>query len=183
LILTKTQIFAENLTNIPVLTTTAIVTSSPIVQVKTVALGKTIKDVVWVRTGPGEIYRALTSYDKGVTVTIVAKSQDGKWLVIELDDEDRGWVSSASIEIIESAEELPIATAPPTQTPVPTPPHIPGEPDPCAQWRNLGRKIQRSIGSSQGDPNYDPGADVNGDGSIDIFDYNAWIGAPPSGCQ
>jgi uncharacterized protein YraI len=135
---------------------------------------------VWLRTGPGEYYRALATYEKGVTVTILGKSTDGKWLVVLLSDGKQGWVSSASIQINVSGCNLPIATAPPTQTPLPT--LDVHSNNPCNIARRSLQRWQAAYGSSSGDPNYDAGVDFNGDGAISGSDYVLLINRWPDDC-
>lgn len=135
---------------------------------------------IWLRTGPGEHYRALATYDKGITVTIIGKSQDGKWLVVSLPDGKQGWVSAASIQMNASGCDLPIATAPPTQTPLPTSQIT--DNDACRRAHALFHRMQRAFGASSGDPNYDSGADFNGDGVINIQDYTLLSNRWPPDC-
>jgi hypothetical protein len=77
--------------------------------------------------------------------------------------------------------QVPVATAPPTQTPLP-----PAEltkrannPDPaCAKATRDYNAIRKSMSSGT----YDPGADLDGDGDVDIFDYNILVSNWPPGC-
>jgi uncharacterized protein YraI len=135
---------------------------------------------VWLRTGPGEHYRALATYEKGVTVTILGKSMDGKWLVVSLSDGKQGWVPSASVQINVSGCTLPIATAPPTQTPLPT--LDVHSNNPCNIAHRSLQRWQAAYGSSSGDSNYDSGVDFNGDGAITGGDYFLMINRWPEGC-
>jgi len=136
---------------------------------------------VWLRTGPGEHYRALATYEKGVTVTILGKSTDGKWLVVSLPDGKQGWVSSSFIQTNVSGCNLPVATAPPTQTPLPT--SDPNNPaDPCTRFHRLVQRWQAAYGSSSGDPNYDAAVDFDGDGDVDGGDYFILTQSAPEGC-
>jgi len=165
---TETLTFTETRTKLP--------TSTPVV------LGETIGNLVWLRTGPGENYSALATYGKGVTVTIFGKSEDGNWLVVIMPNQTEGWVSSTSVQTNSPINYVLIATAPPTETPKPTPLTIRGTPTVCEKAQNAYKTMLKAIGSSLGDPNYNSGSDLNSDGKVDLLDYNILLGNWPEGC-
>ena len=167
-----TNTLTPTITDAPSSTSTTACTSAP---------GEVTTEFVWLRTGPGVNYRALAIYDKGVTVTILGKSQDGIWLVVSFPDGKQGWVSTSSIQTNASACNLPVATTPPTQTALPTP-DLNNPLDPCTRYHRLYSRMQQAFGTSSGDPGYDSGADLNGDGHIDILDFGVLSSRWPENC-
>lgn len=178
--------FTETVTPSP--TTQLSLTPSPTTQLSltlttgcTSAPGEIVKDYVWLRTGPGVNYRALALYDKGLTVTVLGKNQNGEWLVVSLADGRQGWVSSTSIYMNKLGCDLAIETEPPTQTPLPTLDSH-NTSDPCVRAQRQYQKIMKAYGTSSGDPGYASGADLNGDGQVNIVDVGIMTDHWPAGC-
>lgn len=177
-----TSTFNPTKTNTPILIRTA--TPNPTI------LGEIAADNVNIRTGPGTNYPVLDYGIKGDVYTILGVAQDRTWYVVLLQDGSRGWVSASIIKLNSPLENLIVSTAPPTPTlqPVALPTNKrggnsqSGSSDPCVQAHNTFYAIQAAIGSSVGDPNWNPAGDVNGDGKIDIFDYNELLTIWPAGC-
>jgi hypothetical protein len=150
-----------------------------------VGLEGEVSSFTWVRTGPGENYRALITYNKGEGLQVLGKNQDGTWLVVLLSDGTTvGWISSEDIKVSAQVHILPVATPPPTQTPEPAQPTSGprNTPDACVRAQRDYQDLQRAFGSSQGDPNYDSGSDLNGDGHVNILDFQIMSNNWPPGC-
>jgi hypothetical protein len=73
-------------------------------------------------------------------------------------------------------------TPPPTPTYTSTITFTPS-PDPCIEANNLYEIWLAAYNSSVGDPNYNPEADFNGDGTVDGVDYVIWVNQYPEGCN
>jgi uncharacterized protein YraI len=61
-----------------------------------------------VRQGPGPQFAAFTTLASGTGVSLVARSADGAWLLVQLADGRTGWVSSAFISTSFPLASLPI---------------------------------------------------------------------------
>src|SRR6185437_4737347 len=68
-----------------------------------------------VRSGPGDNFDLLQTLDAGQTVTIIGKSSDTNWLLIDLNGEK--WVKRSAINELDSLALVPVRDA----TPVPQP--------------------------------------------------------------
>ena len=78
--------------------------------------GKVIATVN-VRKGPGDSYELVKTLDTGQEVTIIGKTLDGSWLLLDI--EGGTWVKSAAIDPQDSLALVPVRE--PTPVPVPTP--------------------------------------------------------------
>lgn len=146
-----------------------------------VPIGETIKDLVWLRAGPGENYYALAFYNKGIKVEVLNQSEDGNWLNVLLQDGSQGWMPTTAIQTNTSIWNLPIATDPPTQTPQP---YIPPNNDNRGGEGGGGLGVECVEAQRAHDAilKGDPEGDLNGDGLVDIFDWNILVGTWPGGC-
>ena len=83
-----------------------------------------LRDMI-VRSGPGSQYGEVAMLRAGSDMNISGVSDDGAWFLIELEDGQRGWVTTSS-SLVTSAGDLmvvPVAVAPtdtPTKTLTPT---------------------------------------------------------------
>jgi hypothetical protein len=174
-------------TLLPTAETILISTSSPTLTQTIAAIscldgrGMIITEFVWLRTGPGVHYRALAILDKDVPVTALGKSQDGQWTVVSVPSGEQGWVSAPSIQLNTLTCDLMVVTAPPTQTPLPTV-DIKDPGNPCAHAHRQYQRIMQAYGTNSGDPGYDAGADLNGDGTVNIVDVGIMIDRWPEDC-
>jgi len=76
-----------------------------------------------VRSGPGTNYRIISSLSTGSTATVIAKSTDGGWFLIELPGGSRGWIADSVTDPINAADMAKIqvaVTIPPSPTPTAT---------------------------------------------------------------
>jgi len=78
--------------------------------------GKVIATVN-VRKGPGDSFELVKTLDTGQDVTIIGKTRDGSWLLLDI--EGGTWVKSAAIDPQDSIALVPVRE--PTPVPVPTP--------------------------------------------------------------
>ncbi len=69
-----------------------------------------------VREGPGESFDVIRTLTAGEEVTIIGKTRDGSWLLL---DGDQGWVRKEAIEPLESLALVPVKDPTPTQEPTP----------------------------------------------------------------
>lgn len=69
-----------------------------------------------VRSGPGDNFDLLQTLDAGQTVTIIGKTSDGNWLLIDLNGEK--WVKRNAINELDSLALVPVRD--PTPVPQPT---------------------------------------------------------------
>lgn len=79
---------------------------------------------VGVRSGPGDNFDVVRTLNAGDQVTIVGKSSDGQWLVIDgQSNGERQWVRAAAISVTGSLNSVPTVEAPssPTATTTPKP--------------------------------------------------------------
>lgn len=79
-----------------------------------------------VRTGPGESFGAAGSLDPGDQVTIVGKTRDKEWLLVDIGGQEL-WIKRTAVQIDDSLSLVPVREA--TPTPVPDPTETP-EPSP-----------------------------------------------------
>lgn len=86
-------------------------------------------NVLNIRSGPGTNFPIIGAARQGDTGTIVGRSQDGRWWVVDAPSlpGGRGWVS-ADFVIARNVENVPVIAAPPT--PAPTPTRVPPTPAP-----------------------------------------------------
>lgn len=83
---------------------------------------------VGARTGPGDAFDVVQTLNAGDQVTIVGKSSDAQWLVIQGQNADQQqWVRAAAISVQGSLGPVPVVQAPaapsatPSDTPAPRP--------------------------------------------------------------
>jgi heat shock protein HslJ len=81
-------------------------------------------NVLNIRSGPGTNFQVVAAARLGDTGTIVGRSQDGRWWVVDAPSLPGGvgWVSVDFVSAT-NAEKVPVVTSPPT--PVPTPTRVP----------------------------------------------------------
>lgn len=91
----------------------------------------TAKDVVYVRTGPGNNYPAYGIAPAGSNGLVFGRSEDGLWWTVRLNPDvvgkGHGWVEAAFVEA-ENTDGLPIIQAPPVAEEVVPPPPAEGVP-------------------------------------------------------
>jgi serine/threonine protein kinase len=66
-----------------------------------------------IRSGPGSAYPIIASLVQGVEVTVIGRSADGNWVVVNTTDGRNGWMSVTLLSIT-GIELLPIWQTPPT---------------------------------------------------------------------
>jgi hypothetical protein len=79
----------------------------------------------WVYEGPGEDYEPVGRLEEETVRPLLARAADARWWLIELDEEETGWVADADVEVQGNTSDLPLEEAPalpdgPTPTPGPT---------------------------------------------------------------
>jgi len=79
----------------------------------------------FVRFGPGSIFKAITSVDKGELLKVIGISEDGNWLTIELEDNQIGWIERNKMTDNSEFGGLATILSPPTPTLAPTPTKTP----------------------------------------------------------
>ena len=86
----------------------------------------TAPEGIFVRTGPATNYPSLGVAAYGETGTIVGRSEDGQWWVIDAPAAPSGqvWVSAAFVTAV-GADDVPVVATPLLPTPVPTPTPVP----------------------------------------------------------
>ena len=93
--------------------------------------------VLNIRSGPGTNFPVIGAARQGDTGTIVGRSQDGPWWVVDAPSlpGGMGWVS-ADFVTATNAENVPVIASPPTPVPTPTRvPPTPAPPTPCRRPR------------------------------------------------
>lgn len=73
-------------------------------------------EAINVREGPGTNNAIITSIAPGTGVEIIARTEDGGWLLILLEDGRQGWVSSNLIRLENTVTPVPSATPTPNET-------------------------------------------------------------------
>ncbi len=76
-----------------------------------------------VRNGPGINYRIISSLSTGSAATVIAKSTDGGWFLIELPGGSRGWIADSVTDPFNAADMAKVqvaVTIPPSPTPTAT---------------------------------------------------------------
>ena len=124
---TRTATLTPTATLRPTDTPTATPTLAPIKGITT--------DLLRVRAGPGTDFAILARIDKGASITLLARSLDSKWLLVDSTSNPRGWVSVDFVDAPIPVATLPIADLSPTPTLAPitsTPAPIPPSPTPIA---------------------------------------------------
>jgi len=106
-------------TNTSTATATATATPSPVVGVTT--------DILRVRAAPSTDAAILARIDKGVSLTFLARSTDGKWLQIAYPPGSNqfAWVSADFVKLTGSINALPVGGITPTATPTLASPQSP----------------------------------------------------------
>jgi uncharacterized protein YraI len=113
-----------------------IVAFEPVTSGPSTVTGKVVA-TVGARSGPGDAFDVVRTLQAGDTVTIVGRSADNQWLVIQGGNNGQQWVRAAAITVQGSLDEVPVVEPPnsptpsPTveQTPTATPTPNPGAPD------------------------------------------------------
>jgi hypothetical protein len=73
------------------------------------------------RAGPGTAYDLVDKLTKGVELTVIGRTEDGKWFEVKPKDGTPGWVTADLIDLNHDADEFPVSqNIPPTPTPRPT---------------------------------------------------------------
>lgn len=83
------------------------------------------------RRGPGDDFEAVRTLSAGDTVTVVGRTEDSQWLLLD----DGTWVRRAAIDLSESIDLLEVREATPTPEPTETPEPSPSPtstPEPAA---------------------------------------------------
>jgi heat shock protein HslJ/uncharacterized protein YraI len=77
--------------------------------------------VLNIRSGPGTNFPLIGAANRGDSATIVGRSEDGRWWVVEVPSLPGGvgWVSADFVTAV-NAENVPVVPAPPVPTPAPT---------------------------------------------------------------
>ncbi len=86
-----------------------------------------ISEALFVRSGPGVQYPQIGKMNKNETSPVTGRNATGGWwqIVFPLNSNGRGWISGdAQFTVINKTEGIPIADAPPTNTPAPSTPII-----------------------------------------------------------
>ncbi len=122
-------------------TETATPSSTPTATATTLLL-RVSQSSVNVRRGPGTSYATITTLAEGDTVRVIAKTSNGLWFNVELDDSTTGWIAGSVTEFLAGTEpdQVPVAatipallatntSVPPANTAVPTQPPA-GAPQP-----------------------------------------------------
>lgn len=86
--------------------------------------GTVTANVLNIRSGPGTNFPVVGAARQGDSGTIVGRSQDGRWWVVDAPSlpGGQGWVSAEFVTAT-NVEDVPVVASPPT--PVPTPTRIP----------------------------------------------------------
>ncbi len=84
-----------------------------------------VKHLLNVRQGPSKDYDSIATFRAGARITLVGRSEDGKWYQTFYPPESRkkAWVlgDEGLLELLGETEPLKLVAAPPTPTPAPTP--------------------------------------------------------------
>ena len=156
-------------------------TSVPI-ETPRLPLAEIVVDAANVRSGPGTVYPVLTRFLRGTELEIKGRNREGTWLAVALPDNRQGWIALSIVETVVDVDSLPEIESPPTPTPRPTATPRDGQPPGLIYpTGDINRDCVVDIfdynlwveayDSSAGDPNYNPNADLNGDGTVDGVDY------------
>ncbi|MDH5508363.1 MAG: SH3 domain-containing protein [Anaerolineae bacterium] len=89
-------------------TETATPTATPI------PMAEVIADTVFVRTGPGTIYKSLTKLSKGDQVEVVGRNLESDWLAVTLPSSEQGWLPLIDVKINFEMASLLVFDTPPT---------------------------------------------------------------------
>lgn len=71
------------------------------------------------RSGPGQVYKVVTSFLQGQSVSIEGKNADNTWWFVRIPTGGQCWISGVTGNATGDMESIPIVKAPPT--PLPTP--------------------------------------------------------------
>jgi len=79
-----------------------------------------------IRSGPDTNFPLVGSAPEGLELLVVGRNRENTWLVVELDNNEQGWISIDFVDFSFSISTLPEINSPPTPTsPPPTPTAIP----------------------------------------------------------
>lgn len=67
-----------------------------------------------IRSGPGKVFLVISRPAAKVELSLVGKSSDGNWIIVELANGNTGWIQIDYVEIQGSIEGLANMTPPPT---------------------------------------------------------------------
>ena len=78
-----------------------------------------------VRNGPGTNYRVISTLAKDSVITVLAKTQNDSWYLIELPGGSKGWIANSVTDPVNAADMTKVQVAatipaPPTSTPTAT---------------------------------------------------------------
>ena len=93
--------------------------------------------------------KTVAELSAGDVVMAVGRTEDGKYLQVEADRGQKGWVATSSV-VVFGIDVLPVVEppAPPTPTKAPTPTPVPPTPTPTAM-PTTGRRCDRGAGSDR----------------------------------
>ena len=97
--------------------------SIPTVQAVEYLFARVTASALNVRKGPGKEHTVVETVHQGDLLTVLAKAEEGKWLMVETPTGSHGWVQREYVEI--GASELVTPSPTPTNTPTPTPTQSP----------------------------------------------------------
>jgi len=71
-----------------------------------------------VRSGPGVNYNIVATMTRGETAIVIARTEDNAWYNIIVSGEDRGWVSTSVVSLLEGrdTEDVPVAATIPSES-------------------------------------------------------------------
>jgi len=77
-----------------------------------------------IRTGPGEVYPILITYNTGLVLNVLGRNSDSTWLHVDLTLGQTGWIAKNVVEISGQISSLQKIEAPPTPTTIPLFPKV-----------------------------------------------------------
>ncbi|MFQ5434444.1 MAG: carboxypeptidase regulatory-like domain-containing protein, partial [Anaerolineae bacterium] len=84
------------------------------------SLALVLAETANIRSGPGEVYPVVSTAVLSDTLAIISHSEDGDWLVVQMDEESTGWIAADLVELQGSLDNVLAMAAPSTPTPAPT---------------------------------------------------------------
>jgi hypothetical protein len=103
-------------------TSTAVSTLSPIQATPTQTVpppdALVNADTLTLRSGPGQQFAGLRSYERNTALILIGRNPDGTWLRVKGPDERIGWMLREYLQVNIALDGLPVI-APPTRTPAP----------------------------------------------------------------
>ncbi|MDH5506356.1 MAG: SH3 domain-containing protein [Anaerolineae bacterium] len=103
-------------TTTPSPTPTATPTATPTLTATPLPMAEVTSANVYVREGPGTVYYSVTTLSQGAQVQVIGRNLDGTWFLIQLEDDEQGWIAADAVKFDGEVEALPIVDAPPTPT-------------------------------------------------------------------